>query len=598
MVSIKEVKNNRVCPIVMAFALLVVLYSPFVPFAINDSYFRLYPLSFGIAAICALSALVLLKKGKRKMGCFQFPDLWIIIGTVYYLFRYDYANHLADWKVMYAFLLLLFWLAVRFIFTVFPAVKFSLSVGTAVLGCLLGLWGVAQLYGWAAPGHAYFRITGPFFNPGPYAGYLAMLFPICLHGALRSIGCLRVMFVVSLLLMLCILPASMSRSAWIAAIVSGLWVVGMEKEWGKYLKTFCNKNKWRKIGLVTMFGFLFTGVVIGLFYLKADSARGRLLIWKNSLGIVFEQPLTGYGVGCFPSVYGEAQASFFASGKASLEEERVAGQVEFAFNDYLQLLMEGGILLLFVCLVWGVTVFRCGVAIKAYGYCGALLSFAIFALSSYPLQILPFGVAVMTFGAACLSAFEKEKGIGRSYRVQVLSFLLCMGGGMMLWKVRNLPELYRQWQGADILYHQSVYDVAAKEYGKLYTALSGHHDFLRRYASALFETGHALEACRVLEREKQVSCDPMIWNTQGRYYQSAGSYQKAESCYKYALLLAPERLYPYYLLAKLYSEKDFFHKELALKMARIVQTKPPKVNSFAVDEMRLEMDSLYKQINY
>lgn len=179
MVLIHNVTDNHTCFQKMAaFALLMVLCSPFMPFAINDNYFRLYPLSFGIVAVCVLSVWGTLSRGQCIVGRFRFADILIISGVVYYLFRYDYASHLADWKIMYAFLLLLLWLAVRIVIAIFPTVKIALPIGVAVLGCLLGLWGVAQLYGWATPGHAYFCITGPFFNPGPYAGYFSVKIPV------------------------------------------------------------------------------------------------------------------------------------------------------------------------------------------------------------------------------------------------------------------------------------------------------------------------------------------------------------------------------------------------------------------------------------
>ena len=37
-----------------------------------------------------------------------------------------------------------------------------------------GIYGFCQLYGWLNPGHALFRLTGSFFNPGPYACFLSV----------------------------------------------------------------------------------------------------------------------------------------------------------------------------------------------------------------------------------------------------------------------------------------------------------------------------------------------------------------------------------------------------------------------------------------
>ena len=60
--------------------------------------------------------------------------------------------------------------------------------------------------------------------------------------------------------------------------------------------------------------------------------------------------------------------------------------------------------------------------------------------------------------------------------------------------------------------------------------------------------------------------------------------------------MVPDRIYPYYLLAKLYAEPDFFDKERTEQMANIVLTKSPKVDSGAIDEMRTEIRSLLKKV--
>ena len=47
-------------------------------------------------------------------------------------------------------------------------------------GLVEAVWGLMQLYGFKLPQHALFKLTGSFFNPGPYAGYLAVVFPLAL----------------------------------------------------------------------------------------------------------------------------------------------------------------------------------------------------------------------------------------------------------------------------------------------------------------------------------------------------------------------------------------------------------------------------------
>ncbi|MCD7933434.1 MAG: hypothetical protein LUH15_19920 [Tannerellaceae bacterium] len=42
------------------------------------------------------------------------------------------------------------------------------------------LYGSLQLASYLPSNHILFKITGGFFNPGPYAGYLATIFPVIL----------------------------------------------------------------------------------------------------------------------------------------------------------------------------------------------------------------------------------------------------------------------------------------------------------------------------------------------------------------------------------------------------------------------------------
>ena len=52
-------------------------------------------------------------------------------------------------------------------------------------GCIEAAWGLGQLYGVAMSNHAHFILTGSFYNPGPYSGFLAMIFPIAFYEWLR-----------------------------------------------------------------------------------------------------------------------------------------------------------------------------------------------------------------------------------------------------------------------------------------------------------------------------------------------------------------------------------------------------------------------------
>ena len=90
----------------------------------------------------------------------------------------------------------------------------------------------------------------------------------------------------------------------------------------------------------------------------------------------------------------------------------------------------------------------------------------------------------------------------------------------------------------------------------------------------------------------QISCDPMLYNIMGKNYQALNEYKQAETCFMKATHIIPNRLYPFYLLTKLYHEMGLQDK--VNEMADMVQTKEPKVHSRAVEEMRQEVRELIK----
>lgn len=449
--------------------------------------------------------------------------------------------------------------------------------------------GLRQLYGFASSNHSLFNLTGSFFNPGPYSGYLAMIFPICLHEWLRlkdkrerswmeTGGCYVSAGV--LLLILCVLPAGMSRSAWLAASVSGVWVYGMHDGWGQELKRLWRQYRTRMLGIAVV-GFLC--LLLGgaaLFHLKKDSASGRLLMWKISCRAIAERPITGYGHGNFATAYGAAQEAYFAGGDYSEQEELVAGSPEYAFNEYLQVAVEWGIpTLLCLLLIIGFCLWR-GITEGRTGVCGGVISLMVFAFSSYPLQLPVFIVTFAFLLAACV--------IGRS-RLALAVFALMMGvGGVGQWRM-NRYESCREWTGCRMLYNSGSYEVAKERYAKLYPELKSRGPFLFEYGHCLHKLKEYEASNTILKEAATRSCDPMILNVIGKNHQQLGNYAEAEKWLNRSTHLLPGRIYPYYLLAKLYAEPDFHQPEKMKRMADIVLTKEPKVQSTAVKEMREEM---------
>ena len=408
-------------------------------------------------------------------------------------------------------------------------------------GAAEAVWGLLQVYGYEPSNHSLYALTGSFYNPGPYSGFLAMCLPIALHEWLKGRGIWKHLALVALVLMGVVLPSGMSRSAWLAALVASSYVLAVH-----HWKAVCRYWKAVLAGLL-----LLVVLGIGAYHWKKDSADGRLLMWKIAFTEVIV-PWNGVGWEYVAGAYGEGQERYFASGKGTEQEEHVAGAPEYVFNEYLQVglawgmhTMFGIVFLVIFCLKWGHVS-------RQYGVCGGLLSLSVFAFSSYPFQFMEFILAFLALLVACAMGYRK-KWVG--------ALALVLGIGIGAYLADNRPQ-----KNARQMFEQ---------------------------AHALHKAGKWWASTELLKETMKVSSDAMVLNIIGKNFQAMGQPKVAEHWYVRSTHRLPNRIYPYYLLAKLYADHpDVFPKEKLEWAVRMVQEKEPKVQSTAIRQMREEVKKL------
>lgn len=329
-----------------------------------------------------------------------------------------------------------------------------------------------------------------------------------------------------------------------------------------------------------------------MYHLKKDSADGRTFIWKNTLTAIVHHP-TGVGLGNFAGIYGQTQALYFESGKGTEQEALVAGNPEYAFNEYLQTALETGwvgwVLLLSVFMTSIVNGFK----LRHPETTSALLSILVFATMSYPFSVLPF-LIVLTFiladTAAPLCTGISLKPTVKPFTLKIVLILsVCVTTWCLLQRYPTY-KAYKEWGRLHQMFAINLFDNTAADYEKLYPYLSDRAVFLFEYGQALSKSGNYSESNSILTKGIQISCDPMFYNIMGKNYQALKDYQRAEQNFKTAANIVPNRLYPYYLLTKLYAEWN--NTEKMVRTARIVLQKEPKIHSPAVEEMRNEVKKL------
>ena len=119
---------------------------------------------------------------------------------------------------------------------------------------------------------------------------------------------------------------------------------------------------------------------------------------------------------------------------------------------------------------------------------------------------------------------------------------------------------------------------------------TGDFRFLYDYGYALHKTGSYRQSNEILREGMRISSDPMFWNIAGRNYEMLGDVAAAELAYLHAHRMIPDRVYPLYLLAKLYLADGQTEKAFATA-CRVIAHKP-KVESVQTREMQAELRKL------
>ena len=267
-------------------------------------------------ALMAIGTVVTAWPGGRKSIPFALPDGLLLLFAGITLATYDWQLDPEPEKLLFGGQLVVLWFLLRYFLTEAPCLKFFFLFVLMLTGLVEAVWGMQQLHGYAYSNHSLFRLTGSFFNPGPYCGYLAVVLPVCLWTALRFQKGMHYFGWVCAGAILIVLPAGMSRSAWMAAVVACGWVYWTERIGWEKTKAVCRRYKNATIPFIAIVAILVGCTIAGVYGMKQDSADGRLLMWKVTVKAIAGQPLAGTGLGGFPAAYAEAQGGYFATGNA------------------------------------------------------------------------------------------------------------------------------------------------------------------------------------------------------------------------------------------------------------------------------------------
>ena len=461
--------------------------------------------------------------------------------------------------------------------------KHAVLIALIIGGGYEAVLGLMQLVGWEYSRHSLFDVTGTFFNPGPYSGYIVVVlsivtaylyhrrdlytFPYMRKGMPHLTMYPTGIFVLSCVvfyLSVIILPATWSRAAFVAYIAV-LFVL------------FYKRHKKWVIALV----YLATVAGAFLYWVKADSANGRVLMNTISVRAMTEKPICGHGIGGFANAFANEQALYFEENADSPFVE-VAGSPEYAFNEWMSVGVEQGCTgMLFLTVI---VVGTCIILLQkrnemAYGW----IALWVFALFSYPLSLQPFRILTVLFTAYAANSICKERPNERwGYKIRhilwvAMALMVTYG---IIPRIKHKVQTNKEWNMVSGYQHAAFAD----DYAEWYNTLSDNPKFLFAYGKILHELKRYNDSNAALRDGLMVSSDPMFYVVMGNNYKALKAYKEAEKSYKTAFYMGPNKMYPLYQLLQLYIESG--NEKEAQDTARRIVDFIPKVRSNATDEMQ------------
>lgn len=339
---------------------------------------------------------------------------------------------------------------------------------------------------------------------------------------------------------------------------------------------------------------LISGVGI-LFFQKYGSSQGRLLIYKV---VYHEFPkhkwIKGIGYGHFRSTYNQWQANYFSAHNIDTKEALLAGDNYFMFNDFIQFVIETGIVGLII--IAGVFLFLiysfffhfkrdfCNNKSLQGAYL-ALFCFFVGASFSYPFQIisflpilvLPFIIILKSYSILQLSKCTKFK-IWDLPITNLFSLAACI---LLLIIFVRVNYIYLYMEKTENLYNAGFKKRTAQVYSFVRKDMVLSPNFYFDYATVLSDLKMTDLALAELNKYKRFIYNDQTAKLIAKLYFDKKDFSRAEQYFKDAVFINPKLFRNRYDLFQFYLETG--QSDKAVYWGNSILQLEPKIPSVNVD---------------
>lgn len=459
------------------------------------------------------------------------------------------------------------------------SIRVSLSligISVVVICFLLAVYGLLQYLNIFSI-HIKYGITGSYDNPAGFASTLCAGLPfigfLSLYVKYKYIRFIRWGIFVAIVAAVILSQSRAGIFSIAVVVVIHLFRQLREKKVLKYL-LLC--------GLFLSFLYCY--------WMKKDSADGRLLIWRCGVDMVEDAPWTGHGVGSFEARYMDYQAAYFRQHKHDCFS-MLAGNVKQPFNEFLKVLFNFGILgLVALFTLIGILVYcyqkNPDTEKKIAFY--SLILIGVFSLFSYPFTY-PFVWIITIFDILIIMREYLNRYLcvtDWARKILCIFVLISIFAGSYKLLMRIETEI--KWNALAMSEIKYLDDKDLLTYAKLKKRLGDNPYFLYNYAVVLLEKEQYEESLQISLRCRRCWADYDLELLIGENYQRVKRPVLAEKYYNSALMMCPSKFTPLYKLFSLY--KEYGEEQQACDIAKAIIRKPMKIATLNIRMIKKEME--------
>ena len=443
----------------------------------------------------------------------------------------------------------------------------------SIIALLEALLVLLQIAGILPSANKNFSGTGTWTNPNVTAHFLVIsLFAFINLLSIATDQNKRIAVLVGGALILLAILLLKSRSAYFGLII--ISVGSYHKELLVYFKTNLRFN-FKGLLLTAVSIYLFV-MMVALFKEKRGSSEARLRIWNNSTELISLKPLWGIGFGSFEKEY-----NLYAATKQHPQNT----YVRMAYNDFLELGVEGGIIPVFL---WGsflvaLILYCVNPGNGAKRWIPLVVAFGVMQSVNFLFQAIPAFILFLIFiGMTPVQIKEYQVNNKGKFLFKVAILLPIMVGCLVM--IRQIAGIahasYKSQRFRHMLPDEQVPSALMTFYPTLkYSAL--YHEELGDAYIRIKQIDLALLEYRTAMK---FTSKPSVLTKAGDCLLEKKDYSNSEQYYMLVQKLVPEQLGPKMSLLRLYDRKG--DSTRAIFYARKILETRPKITTPKIAQMK------------